>query len=68
MLEQLTLADFENEDGEFDIIEAPDFLKGIELERFHRKYTIRTVGDIHRDSVGDDGICRSFVGSSFYYD
>ena len=68
MCQQLTLEDFEKSDSEFYITEAPDFLTGHELARFNAKYVVREVEDSEHISVGDDGICRSFVGASFYYD
>ena len=62
----LTLEDFEC-DGELDLIEAPDFLKGVELERFYKKYKITTKVE-STEPCGDDGICRSFPGANFWYD
>lgn len=64
----LTLEDFEC-DGEFDLSEAPDFLEGEELERFHKKYKIVSKSVPYSGhTYGDDGICRTFPGSTFYYD
>ncbi len=68
MVLNLTLEDFEDEDGEFDITEAPDFLTGAELDRFKAKYSVKVTFDNSGESCGDDGICRSFPGASFYYD
>lgn len=68
MFKQLKLEDFEKPDGEFYITEAPDFLTGVELQRFYKKYSVQEVEDLTRSSCGDDGICRSFPGASFYYD
>ena len=68
MYNTLKLEDFEDPDGEFDITEAPDFLTGVELIRFYEKYSVKEVECEDIKSFGDDGICRSYIGASFYYD
>lgn len=64
----ITLEDIEQDKCEFDLFEASWVLTGLELEKFHAKYKMNLVPDDDIESCGEDGICRSFPGASFWYD
>ena len=68
-VQELTLEDIEDPNGEFCISEGPDFLGGAELERWKRKYrVVKVTYTGGSQSCGDDGICRTGPGASFWYD